>query len=122
MAPTLRDRAVVVVLGKWFVKEFERFDVITLRAPFSDELQTKRIVGFPGETIRISGGMLFINNEPVLAPHRTTNAGNAEQASFTIPARHVFVLGDNRMPLASRDSRQYGPVPLENITGKLLGY
>jgi signal peptidase I len=35
-----------------------------------------------------------------------------------VPDAHVFVLGDNRAPLGSRDSRAFGPVPLANVSGR----
>jgi signal peptidase I len=36
-----------------------------------------------------------------------------------IPKEHIFVLGDNWE--RSVDSRHFGPVPLKNIQGKVLG-
>jgi len=35
-----------------------------------------------------------------------------------VPDDHVFVIGDNRAPLASRDSRVFGPVPLGQVAGR----
>lgn len=118
----MQGGAVVLVAQRPIMGAIARFAVVTLRAPFSGDPQIKRVVAFAGETIRIAGGLLYINDQVVVEPHRSLLPEHAEQQRFTVPAGHVFVLGDNRSPLASRDSRQYGPVPLTDITGRVLWY
>lgn len=126
MLPTLPEHAVVFVLHEPLAsvlrQPLNRFDIVTLRAPYSGEQQVKRVIALPGERVHITNGVLFINNKPVFVPHRGTATEYTEQTLFTVPPDHIFVLGDNRLPLASRDSRQYGAVPLQNVTGRVLGY
>jgi signal peptidase I len=43
---------------------------------------------------------------------------SAPDDTFTVPDRGYFALGDNSY--FSRDSRDFGPVPDENVTGKGL--
>jgi len=87
----------------------------------------KRVIALPGETVTLDAGRVIIDGglllEPYLpAPDITTDmevvpgcAGSAAGAC-TVPDGHVFVLGDNRAN--SRDSRFFGPVPVDSIAGR----
>ena len=95
-----------------------RGDVVVLRDPSgSAELLIKRDIGLPGERVTLADGKVFIDgvalDEPYLA--QPTQSGGR---SWVIPPLHVFVMGDNRS--ASRDSRIFGTVPMEEIVGKAL--
>lgn len=122
MEPTLTHNAVVLVAQRPVMGTIERFTIVTIHAPFSGDSQIKRVVAFGGETIQIEHGVLYIDGHAVVEPHRALVPEHAQQQRVTVPSGHVFVLGDNRSPLASRDSRQYGPVPETSITGRVLLY
>jgi len=103
--------------------EPKRGDVVVFRAPRNEEYDyIKRIVGLPGDTIRIDGGRIFLNNslinEAYLPKDHITSAGGFIKAGqiATVPKEQYFVLGDNRNH--SSDSREWGFVPKENIIGK----
>lgn len=81
----------------------------------------KRIIGLPGETVRIDGGKVYIINESHpngflldedYLSDRTTTTGNAE---FKVQAGKYFVLGDNRS--YSFDSRTWGLLEEREIVG-----
>ena len=54
--------------GRIFASEPERGDVIVFKHPANNEDYVKRLVGLPGDTIQMKGGLLHINGE--VAPQR----------------------------------------------------
>jgi signal peptidase I len=74
----------------------------------------KRVIGLPGESIKIENGQVFVDGNPVREPY--IKASPAYQGNWTVPEGNLFVLGDNRN--SSSDSHSWGMVPIENIIGK----
>jgi len=94
----------------------ERGDVIVFRYP-PDPEQTpyiKRIIGLPGDSVRIFDGKVYVNDQLLVEPYiaATTHQGG----EWTVPENALFVMGDNRNN--SSDSRSWGMVPMENVIGK----
>lgn len=105
------------------LSEPKRGDVIVFKAPKNEEYDyIKRIVGLPGETVKVDNCQVFINNQPLeekyLSENICTSSGHFWQAgkSIVLSAGEYFVAGDNR-PYSS-DSRDWGTVPEGNIVGK----
>jgi signal peptidase I len=79
----------------------------------------KRVVGLPGETVRIDHGVVPIDGEPLAEPYTDATADHRDFPSTLVPPGHVFVLGDNRQN--SEDSRfDLGPVPLCQVVGTVV--
>jgi signal peptidase I len=80
----------------------------------------KRVIGLPGETVEIHDDHVFIDgqqlDEPYLKGAATFCAGGRDCPPVTVPAGHVFVMGDNRDN--SSDSRAFGVVDIDSIIGK----
>jgi signal peptidase I len=80
----------------------------------------KRVVGLPGDSLKIENGIPIVNGEPVQGDWETRPCrGGLEMCDFpteiTIPPDHYFMMGDNRG--ASDDSRYWGPVPRDWLIG-----
>lgn len=90
---------------------------ITTEEQNETELWIKRVVGLAGDTIQFKDQQLYRND--ILLEEEYIKE-NMNQADFTIiiPDGHIYVLGDNRN--RSRDSRDIGPIPEENIVGKVF--
>ena len=77
----------------------------------------KRIVGLPGDRVAVFDGVLFVNGERWEEPYvNKLFPDNSSYGPETVPEGDIFVMGDNRAN--SRDSRFFGPVPVENIEGE----
>ncbi|AHY45368.1 signal peptidase I [Rubrobacter radiotolerans] len=120
MVPTLEvgDR---VLVNKFIYRftEPERGDILVFQSVVAGEDQDliKRVVGTPGDEIRVQNGQLFVNGEPQNEPY--VNRALPDESFYgpvIVPEDSVFMMGDNRAN--SQDSRFFGPVPYENVEGE----
>jgi len=121
MVPTIAAETDRVLVNKFVYRfeEPERGDVVVLEDPDGgDQPLLKRVVGLPGEEIRVQNGLLFVNDTVVREGYLNVDAvpDPSSYGPTTVPEGHVFVMGDNRG--SSQDSRVYGPVPQENLEGE----
>jgi signal peptidase I len=107
------------------IREPDREDVVVFIYPEDPSKDfIKRVIGLPGDTIRIQGSRLSINGEPFEDRYGFFAASGSENrieraysfGPITVPADQYFVMGDNRDH--SYDSRFWGFVPEESIKGK----
>ncbi len=131
MEPTLMDgeRALVpryeVWLNRLGSRDWQRGDVVffpdpratcNVRCPWV----IKRIVGLPGETVSIRQGTVLINGTELAEPYLDgVWKGSFAMGEVTVPEDAFFVLGDNRYPYGSHDSRSYGPVAAGSVAGRV---
>lgn len=105
----------ILILNK-LDTDYERGDiVVTKKEAFGTPL-IKRVLGLPGETILIENGSLYINNKLLESDYSDYKMD--DMPSITLKYNEYFLLGDNRG--GSKDSRVFGPVPSEYITGTIL--
>lgn len=107
-------------------KELSRQDVVVFRYPRDPkQFFIKRVIGLPGEQVKVEGGKVTIYNKEnpdglVLDEHAYLPAGltTSGAVTMTLKADEYFVLGDNRQ--FSHDSRAWGPLPKNDVVGKVL--
>lgn len=77
----------------------------------------KRVVGEPGDKLRIEHGHVIRNGKRVDEPYaQTCDDSTCNMTEFTVPAGTYFMMGDNRGN--SEDSRFWGPLPREYVIGR----
>ena len=102
----------------------QRGEVIVFRYPSNpSQRYIKRIVGLPGETIKIEDGKVFIYKDGMpQALDESHYLSLSLQTTGTIEIQldnnEYFVMGDNR-PFSS-DSRRWGPLPEKDIIGRVF--
>lgn len=123
MMPTLEngDRLLVNKLHFMFSQP-QRGDVVTFKDPSRDgKYLVKRVVGIPGDRIKIKEGVLYRNGKAIHEPYINTEIEDGDFGPVVVKEESIFVMGDNRHRYASRDSRYpgVGQVSEELLEGKV---
>jgi signal peptidase I len=77
-------------------------------------LLVKRVIALPGQQVEVRDGRVWINGNPLVEPYISTPP-RYQWGPQTVPADHLFVLGDNRNK--SRDSHVWGFLPRPHMVG-----
>ena len=144
MEPTIRKGDLLLATKHFLMGSLRRGDLVVLQYP-PDPRQTfiKRVVGLPGDRLRIADKQLILNGAAVTESYAVHLAKFAdsyrdtfpstpdyplppsaadmlvhhtEGGDVVVPPRSYFVLGDNRD--GSLDSRYLGFVPAANVIGR----
>lgn len=112
----------------------ERGEVLILRCPSAKErICLKRVVGLPGDRVEFDQGQLKVNGTPAAGKtlgdefaEETVEgvtwavwpsaAGTQTTPALVVPPGHVYLLNDKRDD--PEDSRQWGPLPLNQVEGR----
>ncbi len=157
MMPNLRhgERVIIPKYEQWLhrfgIGDYSRGDILIFKPPAHTgermasflglwEYQPfliKRLVGLPGDKLKIEKGEVFINGKQLDASFTTAYWKDqgcwdqdsslasrinqdlpADQTEITVPPNEYFVMGDNRTASGSTDSRIFGTVPIDKIAGR----
>ncbi|HEV8648586.1 MAG TPA: signal peptidase I [Actinomycetes bacterium] len=75
----------------------------------------KRVVGLPGERVRLAGGRIEVDGRVLHEPY--LEGGGGDRLDLRLGPAEYLVLGDNRA--ASSDGRDFGPVPGDAFVGRV---
>ncbi|HWQ07158.1 MAG TPA: signal peptidase I [Feifaniaceae bacterium] len=121
MIPTLINNEDMLVekVGYWF-SDPSRGDMVICYYPGYTESCVKRVIGLPGETVSITGGLIYINGVALDESDYWNGEIVGDMDPITVGAREVFVVGDNRN--GSKDSRNpaVGCIPYAKVVGRVI--
>lgn len=124
MEPGLEDQERIFINKLVYrFESIERGDIVVFRYPRDTRKSfIKRVIGLPGDRIRISSGRVYVNGAAIPEPYVLDDYQDARSYAETVlPANAYFVLGDHRN--SSNDSREFGPIMRGYIYGKaVFGY
>jgi signal peptidase I len=99
-------------------REPKRFEIVVAQNPDDPStLCVKRVVGLPGESLRIADGRVWHDGQPLTgAAHDAHYVGS--DLSAVLAEDEYYLLGDNSV--CSRDSRDWSAVPARWIVGRAM--
>lgn len=106
MEPTLKDKQrILVCKALWLVGAPKKGDIVVVRGDVPGDYLVKRVYATEGQQVDYA--------------YQPENY-DFSLGKYVVPEGHVYVLGDNLS--MSEDSREFGPVPLTKILGKVVEY
>ena len=125
MNPTLNDGdKLILAKNKVQTTSYKRGDLVVFISPEDKtKLLIKRIIGLPGDKINIEKGYVKVNDEYIDEPYIDKDIYTQSLKKgddYIVPENRIFVIGDNRLPKRSNDSRFFGSISLESVKGKAV--
>ena len=120
MYPTLKNHDVILWSKIVYDKETpERGDIVAVNYPGDlTKKYVKRIVGLPGDEIKVKSGKVFVNGTILNEEYLSNDIYTEPDGVWRLSDSQYFVMGDNREN--SSDSRAFGPVESRFVLGKAL--
>jgi signal peptidase I len=117
MYPTYGDKDMLMTVRP-YLTSINQKDIIVFYSKELKECLIKRVIGLPGDTVKIENQKVYVNNKLLDEPY--INNSPLENMTVKVPIDSYFVMGDNRQN--SLDSRReiVGYIPKDHIQGKIL--
>lgn len=115
MDTTLADKQ--IHLAK-ITKNITYGDIIVANSNILDCIIIKRVIGCPGDTIKIENNEFYLNGEKIEEPYILEKMDTPDIQDYTLQENEYFCCGDNRN--FSTDSRAIGPILIKDIVGKMI--
>ncbi len=125
MLPVLEDQDQLFInkvalseVGSLVGEKIEHGNVVVFRYPHdTTKKYIKRVIGVPGDTVRISHGTVIVNGVPLQEPYVPAKYSDERSLpELTLEPGEYFMMGDHRS--VSSDSRDFGPVKRDLIEGR----
>lgn len=122
MSPTLHPGDVVLTVRAGLLRSLDplqRGDLVTFDDPQGPGRVVKRVVGLAADQVSIEDAVLVVNGRPVVERYvDSASIDGVYYGPVSVPAGQLLAMGDNRA--ASVDSRQFGPVSQDALTGRVV--
>ncbi len=121
MRPTLHTSEYILVdKAQYLFSGPQRGDVIVFEYPLDTSIDyVKRVIGIPGDRVTVEAdGQVLVDGVAIKEPYVNDLDNPYEPSTWVLKPNQYFVLGDNRGD--SSDSRDWGPVPSQDIIGKAV--
>lgn len=126
MEPTIKaEDFKLVKAGEREEKDIQQGDIVIFQYLTSAKQESPyfcgRVIAKEGDRVEIKDGKVKLNGQDKTEAYVPADAivGTENLAEIIVPRGHYFILGDNRKMSKLKDSRAFGPIPLEALVGKV---
>jgi signal peptidase I len=126
MNPTLQNQDVIIIEA--ITPRFgviKTGDIVVMKIPEllenRKEYAIKRVIATENQHVEIKGGNVFVDGKMLSESYtngKETTVENSLYSDMVVPEGCIYILGDNRIPDKSLDSRTFGAVKKDRIIGK----
>ncbi len=123
MEPQLKTEAIKIIKKVYNLREIERGDIVAYYRydyDISTNIRWGRVIAIENDRLTIKDNKIYINGNQIAESYLSEESKNLPDISnLIIPTNCVFVLNDARNDEFYYDSRDFGPICLYQIVGKI---